>query len=169
MGMFDTLYDANAKIKCKHCNNENTFEIGAQSKQFGNTLSAYHVGDIIPDVSDSNDSIIEDNEWCDSCGKKIILFFAFKRGIFVGIYDSKEKSKTAIETFDIYAEYNKVFFEKEKFKQKTNILEYRIKAAIKFHGGQVSQQIFNSLFSFHYNFMDYDIIQTLKNILTMKG
>lgn len=160
--MFDTFYDKNAIIVCKHCGEKNSFKNGVQSKRFECILDDFTVGDVV----DTSHITVEDRDWCSKCNKAFHFFFSFKHGIFTGIFPTQKEAERASENFDIVAEYKKVFGAKCVLEQRTHSLESKIKSTIKVHGSEPSTSTFNGLFTYHHNFIDYDIIQTLKNILT---
>lgn len=164
MGMFDTFYDENASIVCPHCSTEQKITNGVQSKHFDKVLSDYYVGSIVTELDDKVKHI---NDWvrCESCSEKIDVFFGFKNQIFIGIFQSMSDVNNASRKFDIYDSYKKLFLEKEKFEKKSNSLISKISDTIEIHGKKPVKTNFGFLFSIHSEFIDYDIIKTLKNIL----
>lgn len=164
MGMFDTFFDNNAKIICPHCNAPLDLENGVQSKAFDCTLAEYKVGDMVDDIQISRE-LVNDYDWCNNCKEQVPLYFAFHHTIFTGIFQTAQEGLDSIKSFDVYKHYNLHYREKEELKTELHTIKYRLKDTIKIHGSSAAKTNFGILYSIHHKFIDYDIIQTLKNIL----
>jgi len=165
--MYDTFYDDRTSIMCKHCGAKNTFEDGIQSKMFENLLDEYYVGDVVYSMDSSK--CIKDYDWCEKCDEKLPVFFSFNYGIFIGIFETEKEAIYASESFDIIDKYKKLFYKSKKYQKRVNDLEKKIELTIDIHGNEPSSSSFNPFFKFHQQFVDYDIIKTLKNILSNKN
>ena len=161
--MFDTFNDKHSTIFCPHCSSKQALEDGVQSKHFENLLFEFYVGDVVNITQETTG--VSDWMWCEFCNDQIPVFFGFKNQIYLGIFQTEKEAKSASRKFDIYANYKKLYQEKESFERRTNTLESRIKDTIEIHGKKPNKSKFGFLYSIHGNFIDYDIIKTLKNIL----
>lgn len=163
MGLFDTFYDYNKKIKCIKCNKSIDISIGVQSKKFDKILDNYEIGDYVE--SNNYGNIVEDWIWCEHCNERIPIFLSFKDKIFVGIFPTRNTAEIASNKFNIIVNYKKLFYEKSKHEQRVINLESMIQETINVHGNIPTQKNFNLMYNLSNKFIDYDIIKTLKNIL----
>ncbi len=162
MGMFDT-FEVTQKLKCK-CGNTFVPVAGVQCKAFECALEYFDLNDVVQNVGTR---VVEDYDWCPSCKIAVPVFFAFNSDIYVGGFSSYKKAEKAIKQFDIIAAYKVNYKKLEQYKGKWQLLNDRLTFVTKYFSNP-KKQYFNFFFNFHAsNYMDYDLLTTLKNILKL--
>jgi len=154
MGMFDE-FQLHKPIKCPKCNTKLKDDV--QSKKFEQLMDYYRVFDYV----NYDKNILEETYYCSNCKKIFDVYLAFKDGIYLGCYETKEEaSKTDINLMKLYALQNEKLKDYRELIAHCKIYLEQIK---EFHFENVDKN--SKLSLFYFGKLDYDIKQNLNNII----
>lgn len=158
MGMFDT-FEITQELECS-CGHTWIPKHGVQSKHFDCTLEEYSIGDVIPGAENQ----YMEYDWCPKCLEKVDLIIVFHNEIYVGIFQSQDVIKYALNNFDLLDEYKKTKLSQRKLQAEMRLLTESIEKIIDFN---IQPRSKHSKFSFltRIRVTDYDPIKALQKLL----